>query len=144
MKDCLSTDAIVAIGQALDWNVMEGLHHLHSCEECGAQLETLKLAHSVFLEAETVGSDVLQRVTAAVSVAAAKEQRQAQRPERRALWWEAILAGVTALIVLVSSGVTIESPAAVALGFTLGPVFLVSGRWLVRGWQAFRQGGVHV
>jgi cation transport ATPase len=144
MKDCLSTDAIVAIGEALDWNVMEGLHHLHSCEECRAQLETLKLAHSVLVETETVDADVLQRVTAAVNAAAAKEQRQAQRPERRALWWEAILAGVTALIVLVSSGVTIESPAAVALGFTLGAALLVSGRWLAHGWPAFRQGGAHV
>jgi hypothetical protein len=132
------------IGEALDWNVAEGLQHLGSCEDCRAQLETLQLTRSVFVEAEPVDAAVLQRISAAVNAAAATELRATRTQGRATLWLEALLAGATGLIVLVSSGVPIDRPGTAALGFALGCALMVSGRWLARSWPVVGQGRAHV
>ena len=82
MNHCLSTDAILTIGDALGWDVQDGLRHLQTCEECRAQLEVLRLARDGFVETEPIDAAVLGRIATAVSAAARSEQQRARAGER--------------------------------------------------------------
>ena len=132
MSECLDTDAMLAIGDALDWDVSEGLRHLEACNECRTRLEALRLTRLAFLETGPVDPAVVRQISAAVS-AAARAERGRRRQRRR---WvgaaEPLVAGVTGLTIVVSSGIRIESTAAGLLGFALGATLIVCGRVLAR------------
>ena len=143
MNACLSTDAIVAIGAALDWEIADGLRHLQTCDECREQLESLRLTRAGFADTEPVDPEVLQRISAALGTAARTERAQTEHRARWVAPIEGLLGGVAALIVLVSSGVRIDSPGAAALGFVLGAVMMTSGALIARTARVFRNGGAH-
>lgn len=132
MSRCLDADALLAIGEALDWDVTDGLRHVQECAECRAQIDVLRLTRASLAETESVDPVVLQRVTAAVGVAARAGQSRARTRERWTQSAEAVLAGVTALIVLTSSGIRIESLGTAVLGFTLGVALIMCGRVVER------------
>ena len=132
MTTCLSTDALVAIGDALDWDVASGLAHLQSCEECRADLETLRLAREGLVATESVEPAVLRRISTAVTAAAAADKERAMTQRRWWRWGEAILAGVAALVVLRSSGIRIDSVGTAAIAFALGAILMTTGNALTQ------------
>lgn len=132
MNDCPDTDAIVAVGDALDWKIAEGLRHLQTCDECRDQIDVLQLARMAFAETEVVDVMVTRRVAAALG-SAARDERASDRGRKR---WinvvEPIAAGVAALLLLRSSGVHVESVTAAALGFALGALAIIAGKALAQ------------
>jgi hypothetical protein len=74
-----------------------------------------------------VDDAVLDRISAALAATATRERRQTRSRERWLPWIERGLAGTTALIILVSSGVRIDSFSAAALAFVLGAALLTVG-----------------
>jgi hypothetical protein len=144
MTGCLDTDAILAIGDALNWDVAEGLRHLDSCDDCRAQLDILRLTRVGFSETERVDTEVLRRISAALGQAARSERSRVRLRERVVHSIEVIMAGVTALIILVSSGIEIQSIGAGALGFTLGAALMAGGKTLARNLPALGYQGRQV
>jgi hypothetical protein len=137
MSQCLSADAIVSIGDALQWDVQQGLQHLQACEECRAQIDALRLTRSSFAEAEPVDEGVLRRITAAVGDAARDER---ERTRSRTAWtqaFEAAMAGVTALMIVVSARIPVDSVAIAVVAFGLGAGLLVGGKLLTRTLPVF-------
>lgn len=132
MTACLNADTMVAIGDALQWEVPEGLRHLEACEECRAQLEVLRLTRAGLFDSEPVDGAVLARISGALSAAADSERRQVRLRERLVQAGEGVLAGITALVVLFSNRVPIHSIGAVAIGFGLGATLMIGGRVLGR------------
>jgi predicted anti-sigma-YlaC factor YlaD len=130
MKECPDTDAIVTIADALEWDVVEGLRHLQTCDDCRARLDTLQVARAALSETQPVDAALLARVAHAVSVEAQDERERTRRTERRASALEALLAGVAAPVVLISSGFEIGSVAAGLLTCALGATLLIYGRRL--------------
>ena len=131
MTDCLSPDAMVAVGQAVDWNVPDAWRHLERCSECQARVEALRLARAGLMEETAIDPDVLRQVTTAVGAAAASVQA-------RQGWFhavEAALAGVAAVLVLISSGVQVDGPGTAALGFALGATLMAAGTYVAGGLQ---------
>jgi hypothetical protein len=116
MKGCLSSDAMVAMGEAVGWNVPDAWRHVETCAECQAQMETLRLSRAALVEYQDVDPAVLREVTSAVRMAAVTSRAKARWLHAA----EALPAGFAALVVLVSSGIRIDGPGLAALGFTLG------------------------
>ena len=142
MNECLSTDAILTIGDALGWDVQDGLCHLQTCEECRAQMEVLRLARSGFVETEPVDAAVLWRIATAVGAAARSEQQRARAGERWTQSIEAFLAGISVLIILVSSGIQVDDVGTAALGFALGATLMVCSNMFARNVPASAQESV--
>lgn len=132
MRECLSTDAIVTIGDALSWEVTEGLRHLQICDECRTQMETLQLIRAAFAETEPIDAANFGRISEALRAAGRSERARMQRAQRWANLIEPMMAGITALFVLISSGIEIGSIGAGLLTFSLGAAFLTCGRMLSR------------
>ncbi|HUF27860.1 MAG TPA: hypothetical protein VMM18_12870 [Gemmatimonadaceae bacterium] len=132
MIECLDSDKLLTIGQALDWDVESGLRHLEHCDECRARLEGLRLTREALVETEDVEPEAIRRISAALSDAARIEKRDTGEPSRWASAIEPLVAGVTALVVLTSSGIRIASLAAGVLAFALGATLLLGGRKLAR------------
>lgn len=132
MSQCLETDALLTVGDALDWKVEDGLRHLQDCETCRAELEALRIAHAGLADVEPVGADAIRAVTDAVHAAAARERTQMHARARLLQWVEPVLAGVTALVIVSSSRVPIDGFGAAVLAFALGIALLLAGRSLAR------------
>jgi hypothetical protein len=128
MSRCPDTDTILTIGDALHWDVQEGLRHLQTCEDCRSQIDVLRLAHAGFADAEAVAPAVLQSVSGAVATAAARDRERRRTTDVLAQWIEPILAGVTALITVSSSRVPIDSVGAAAAAFAIGIALFFAGR----------------
>ena len=144
MNDCLSTEAIVSIGDALGWDIAEGLRHLKTCDDCGAAMETLRLTREAFLQTAPVDAAVLQRIAASMGVSAEHERRRARVAMRWTEWMDAGIAGLAALLVLVSSRVPIDDAGTALLAFTMGAVLMVVGRVLARRVSPFAPDGARV
>jgi hypothetical protein len=138
MKGCPDTDAMVTIADAMNWEVAEGLRHLQTCEECRTRVEALQLTRAAFTEEEPVEAADVQRISAALGAAAHSERARAHAARRWADAIEAVMAGITAVILLVSGGIEIRSISAALLGFALGATFLIVGRVLARQAAASR------
>jgi len=132
MMKCPDADAIVAIGDALEWNVADGLRHLQTCDECRDQIELLQLTHSAFAATEALDADVAQRVTDALHAAARHEAVREQHRRRWLAILEPMAGGVTGLLLLRSGGIQIGSIWAAVIAFTLGAVAIIGGRALAR------------
>ncbi len=130
MTGCLDTDAKVAIGNALDWDVQEGLRHLEHCEDCQTELEVLRLARMGLLESAPVDAAVVRRVAGAVRGAAGAERQHALFRERWMRAGEAVVAGLTAVIIAISSNAPVDSVAALLVAFGSGAGLLLAGRAL--------------
>jgi hypothetical protein len=140
MSECLHTDALVAVGAALDWNVGEGLQHVQRCTECRMQVELLQLTHASFSAVEPVDPDVLRGITTALASARLGETARAQARARWAWPFEGVAAGLAALLVLVSSDVRVDSPGAAALAFLLGATLMTVGSIVTRKLPVFSSG----
>ena len=132
MSECPSTDAMLAVGDALDWDVPEAVRHLETCDECRTRLEALRLTRLAFVETRAVDPAVLRRISAGIDAAARTEKNRARQRHRWVSVAEPLMAGVTGLIILVSSGIPIVSAPAGLLGFTLGATLILGGRALAR------------
>ena len=132
MSNCPDADAILTIGDALGWDVEDGLRHLQTCDDCRAQMDALRIAHAGFAESEAVDDAVLRRVTGAIDAVATREAERGQATNVLVQWLEPILAGVTALITVSSSRVPIDSVGAAALAVALGIGLLYAGRMIAR------------
>ena len=113
MSDCLGADQLVTIGDALDWDVAVKLEHLQSCESCRARLAELGLIRAALAETEAVEEAVVERIGAALRAEAHDGPARTPlgaRPRAPAL--EALLAGITAPVVVISSGIEIDGLAA--------------------------------
>ena len=133
MSECPGTDALLVIGDALSWDLLGGLRHIESCEECRAEIEALRVTRVAFMETEPVTSEVLQRISLALGGAMHVDRERARVRERWRRAIDPVLAGVTAPIVLMSSGIEIASVTSVGLGFLLGAGLMVLGSAVARG-----------
>lgn len=130
MRGCPDTDAAVAIGAALGWDVANGLHHLQTCTVCRARMDLLQRTRSALAETAAVDAATLARISAALH---AEADRERARQQAGALWvstLEAVLAGVAAPVVLITSGMPIPGAAALLLTSGLGAALLLAGRRL--------------
>jgi hypothetical protein len=143
-SECLDADAILALGHALDWKVEEGLRHLRTCGDCRAQLETLQRTHEELTASTPVDPKTLQRISAALQEASRVESDRAPGRARLQLAAEACVAGIAALLVLVSNGVPIEGPATASVGFSLGAILMVIGNVLAGKLPMFDAHGASV
>jgi hypothetical protein len=132
MIPCLDAEAIVGIGDALEWRIGEGLDHLRTCAECRTQLEMLQRIREEVLAGESVDAAALDAITTALRQAAREELSAARRRAR--LWQvaEACAAGVTGLIAINSSGVPLEGPAVGVAAFSIAAILMVAGSTLAR------------
>jgi anti-sigma factor RsiW len=133
MNECPSADALVTIGDALNWDVAEGLRHLERCDECRAELEGMRLTRTALLESEAMDEAAIGRVTAAIGGAAREERGRSQLRRNWTSAAEPLVAGVAAVIVLMSSGIRVTSAAEALLAFSLGAVLMFGGTRLARG-----------
>ena len=138
MIPCLDDEALLGIGQALEWRTGEGLSHLHTCAHCRTQLEILQRIRAEMLASESVDAATLHEITAAVRQAGREERFAARR--RPPLWQvgEACAAGVTGLIAVNSSGVPIEGPGVAVVAFSLAAILMVAGTTLARRLSTLR------
>lgn len=127
MNDCLDADALLAIGHALDWKVEERLSHLRTCADCRAQLGILQRVRNEVLASTPVDPDTVRRITAALREAGREERLRVRQRSRLRQIAEACAAGLTALLAIVSNGISIESPATAAVGFVLGALLMMTG-----------------
>jgi len=132
MTPCLDAEAILGIGDALEWRIGEGLSHLRTCAECRTQLEMLQRIREEVLSSESVDAAALDEITTALRQAAREDLSAARRRAR--LWQavEACAAGVTGLIAINSSGIPLESSAVAVAAFSIAAVLMVAGRTLAR------------
>lgn len=130
MRSCPDTDAIVTIADTLNWDVVEGLHHLQTCTDCRARIEALQLTRSALVETEAVADATVVRIAALVGAESRRERARGRTAQRWASALEAVLAGITAPIVLLASNIEIGSITAGAATVALGAAFLVYGRRL--------------
>ena len=94
MKSCLDVDTLTSVGQALDWDVAQ-LDHVHTCDECRAQLEVLKTARAILTDEEPVRPDFADGVLAAIL----QRANQEQPAKAWIVWLNPVLAGMTAAAV---------------------------------------------
>lgn len=64
MTDCLDTDTLAAVGQALDWNVDQRLDHLVGCPSCRELLTTLAAARHALAQEEVVDPELVDSIMA--------------------------------------------------------------------------------
>jgi hypothetical protein len=128
MTTCPGPDAIVAIGEAFDWNVADGVRHLQACEECREQIELLHLTRAAFSDAESVEPWVEQRIGEALHNASLAEAEHVRQRRGWIAVAEPVAAGVTGLLLLRSGGIQVESITGALVGFALGALAIVGGR----------------
>jgi anti-sigma factor RsiW len=62
MTDCLDSDILTAVGQALDWDVDEPLDHLGTCQSCRATLATLAATRNTLARQVAVDPKLVDRI----------------------------------------------------------------------------------
>jgi len=130
MSQCPNPDAIIAIGDALDWEIADGLSHLQTCEDCRVQLELLQTVRSGFTVAEPVDAATLHRITSALGRAGRLERERSRVRERWIGALEPLLAGFTGLVIIVSSGIAVANVLMIAAAFLAGAGLFLAGRYL--------------
>jgi hypothetical protein len=93
MSDCPSTDI---------------LDHVHSCEDCRAQLATM-MATSEAFTTETVPEHILARIDSAIAQAARTETVKQRARSRVARAAEAVLAGATGIMIALTTGTPLNT-----------------------------------
>lgn len=77
MTDCLDSDALLALQEALEWDGTAGMTHLARCADCRGVLAELELLHSAVAPLEPDQAFV-SRITASLACAHAAEREPAQ------------------------------------------------------------------
>ena len=116
MSECPSADALTTIADALDWDVEHGLRHLNTCGACAEQLQALQHTHDAFEETVAVSDDVVAKITHLIAAERVHESSHEQRRNKLGNVIEALLAGLTGVVVVSGGGIG-GSGAAVALVF---------------------------
>ena len=80
MTDCLDSDTLAAVGQALDWDVDEPLDHLCTCQSCRVSLATLAATRHALAEEELVARELVDRIMTQLPV------DQAEKPGSARTW----------------------------------------------------------
>jgi hypothetical protein len=109
---CPSADALATIGGALDWDVDHGLHHLNTCASCAEQLRALQITHDAFEASVALSNDVVAKITHLISAEAQHEQTREHRRYKLGNVIEAVLAGLTGVVVASGGGVGLSGTAA--------------------------------
>ncbi len=78
MTDCLDSDTLTAVGQALDWDVDEPLDHLGACASCRASLATLAATRHALAKEELVAPELVDRIMTQLPVHQAEESGSAR------------------------------------------------------------------
>ena len=78
MTDCVDSDTLTAVGQALDWNFDETLDHLGACPSCRASLATLAATRHALYKEELVAPELVDRIMTALPVNQAEEPGSAR------------------------------------------------------------------
>jgi hypothetical protein len=133
MNECPDTDTVVTIGNSLNWKVADGMRHLQTCDECRTQIKILETMHSAFTEIEEVDETVYNRIDKYLHSEARNERKWIRMTQRRVNKLETVMAGITALVVLASSGITPGSILIWVTGFFLGAAMVAVGKILFRG-----------
>lgn len=131
MRHCPGTNDLITIAEALEWKVAEGLEHLQGCEDCRAQLATLQGARAALVDTEPIDAATVERLASALRAEAERERARAQFAHRWMNATEVVLAGMTAVVVLVSSGIRIGSVVTLLFSFAIGGTLLALGRFLL-------------
>lgn len=113
--NCPGADALATIAAALDWNVEHGLRHLDTCAVCAEQLHALQLTHDAFEERVAVSDDVVARISHLIAAEAQQETRRERQRNKLGNVIEAILAGLTGVVVASSGGVGVARAATVLI-----------------------------
>ena len=103
MKSCLNEDTLLSIGRALEWDLEEGLRHLHGCDRCGDTLADLRNLDRLLDRREAVDPELTARVMTALEAEMAAEAFAAvlRRTPVAARWIRFVAAATTALVTLV-------------------------------------------
>jgi hypothetical protein len=109
--NCLGADVLTTIANALDWDVEHGLRHLNTCNICGDQLRALQVTHDAFAESVAVSDDVVAKITHLISAEADHEQARERRRHKLGNIVEALLAGLTGVMVASGGGVGMSGSA---------------------------------
>ena len=78
MTDCVDSDTLTAVGQALDWDVDEPLDHLGTCQSCRATLATLAATRQALANEEVVAPELVDRIMTQLPVNQAEEPGSAR------------------------------------------------------------------
>jgi hypothetical protein len=132
MSDCLDADATLAIGDALEWRISEGLSHLATCGECRARLELMQRIRRSVLASTPVDTAIVEEVCAALRQAKRDDLSRGQPHARIRQGVEACTAGVAGLIAVTANGVSVDDPAVAVVAFTLGAILMTAGSAIAR------------
>src|SRR5574341_153275 len=125
MSECPDTDTMVTIGEALNWRIADGIQHLQSCVDCRARIEALGITRARLMETEPVADPAAAKISALLHAELRREQICAQAGRRWAKLIEPFMAGISAVVIMGSSGIAIRSMLTVAVSFALGALLLV-------------------
>ena len=121
MRGCLTTDELVTVNNALQGNVAAVLQHLQICGTCREQIEDMDVIRIALAETATVNDEILGRCAAVAGGDTAHEDFATPAATRIvANAAEALLAGLTAPVVVISSGMQMGATAAGALAVACG------------------------
>jgi hypothetical protein len=121
MTKCLTTDELVTISDALGGNPAAGLQHLQMCGACREQIEDLAVIRTALSETEPVNDEILVRCAAVAGRGGTHEGRATPTGTSLvATAVEALLAGLTAPVAVISSGLQLGPMTAGAVGLACG------------------------
>lgn len=127
MNSCLHEDSLLTIGQALEWEVDEGLRHLHDCERCKKMLEDLSGLNRLLKGQEPIDPKIMDRVTGALEREMAAE-KMANQPLASpvAERWIRFLASATIAFVIMMVAAALRGEGATAI-WTAALLALLAG-----------------
>ena len=98
MTDCLDSDILTAVGQALDWDVDEPLDHLGTCQSCRATLATLAATRNTLAREVAVDPELIDRIMTQLPVHQAEESRSART-------WKPVMVLNAGMVMITTMGV---------------------------------------
>ncbi len=104
MTDCLDSDTLTAVGQALDWNVKERLDHLGACSSCRASLATLATTRHALAKQEAVAPELVDRIMTTLPVNQVEEPGPARR-------WNGLMVFNAGLVMITTMAVAVMAAA---------------------------------
>lgn len=134
MSDCLETNSLLTIAEALDWQTSAKLNHLQTCANCRAALDMLQRLREELHADDVVPPAVIQQTQMALQQAAGRTH----------MWTvlEPGIAGLTAVLILRSSGIQVDSPLVAAVGFVMGAALAIAAA--IWGSESSASGGAAI
>ena len=121
MNDCMGTDALASIAAALEWKLDAGLEHLRTCAECRTRLAVMVSIHQAVALEIDVPEKTLTSIGQAIKRESDLERGRSRNIEVFVKGAEALLAGVTAVVAVISARVDLGgSVLPLAVAFAIG------------------------